>query len=144
MTITVDGKQKVRDLIDAMTSMDMPRYFALWADDGVMEWPFVPAGFPTSYVGKEAIVGGMSNMSDTFESFTARDVEVFATDEEGTYFVEWTGRSVLRGNGGAYDNHYVCVVKVRDDKVTLWREYFDARVVERAFAGVETGFAVES
>ncbi|GHF35486.1 hypothetical protein FHX82_007041 [Amycolatopsis bartoniae] len=120
MTITVDGKQKVHELTDAMT-----------------ERPFVPAGFPASYVGKEAIVGGMPNMPGP--SSASPHVTSRRSPPTRRRTTSWSGRAVrCCAATVAPTTTTMCVVKARDDKVTLRREYWDARVAERAFAGVES------
>ena len=50
-----DHRASVREFFAALEAMDIPRFLALWAEDGVQEMPFAPAGFPARLEGRAAI-----------------------------------------------------------------------------------------
>lgn len=133
-THVADDYAVAQGFMDAWGSLDMERLFGFWADDGVMEVPYQLGDFPSEFVGKEAFVALMGQMPVAFSSFAALDVHLLATSEPGTFVVEWRSEGVVRASGAKFHQRYICIIHVRDGKVTLLREYADPRVLAAAFS----------
>jgi ketosteroid isomerase-like protein len=119
--------------LQALFDLDMDRHFSFWAEDGVMEFPFQARGFPTRFAGREAIAAALGGMPGTVASFGARDMRLLATEEPGLFLTEWTSDIVVRVTGETHVQRYICLVRVKDGRVDLFREYNDPQVVAEAF-----------
>ena len=113
----------------------------LFADDGVLESPLVPAGhdYPRRLEGREQIrtemaayyqrsanaaqAAGTGQQPDTGKS---RYV-LHTTADPGVFIVEID--AVLSGPGGSTTIPLVQIFRVHDDKITLLRDYFSPVIV---------------
>ncbi len=126
---------QVREFFAALEAMDIPRFLAVWADDGVQEMPYAPGAFPRRLEGKAAIERQYGPLPAAFAGmkFTLHRLE--ATERPGTVFAEFQGSIALR-NGGRYDNTYVGVFEFNAaGKLARYVEYFDPYTLINGFPG---------
>ena len=100
-------------------------------DDIVMEFPFgASVGMPTRVEGKAAA-------SALFGAVVAgvqvqfRDIVIHPMLDPGHFTVEYRGYS--EPNGKVYDQTYISLLEFRDGKMSLFKEYWNAMVVDRTF-----------
>jgi uncharacterized protein len=80
------------------------------------------------------VFGFMSFVRDAFASFAMTVDAVHETTDPLLVIVEHHADGVVAENGRTYENRYVTLIRFDDaGKVALWREYYDAGVVVRAF-----------
>jgi ketosteroid isomerase-like protein len=134
------ARQLVLDFLTGLEDKDMARVNGVWADDAVQEMPYVPAGFPSRVVGKEALIkqyaawpqnAGKARFTDGIRFYATQDPQVVA--------VEYRGISEILTTGRTYDQRYFGLFHVEGGKITLFREYFDPNVFARAFGLNEGG-----
>jgi ketosteroid isomerase-like protein len=134
------SRQLVMDFLTGLEHKDMERVNGVWADDAVQEMPYVPAGFPSRVVGKEALIkqyagwprnAGKAKFTDGIRFYPTLDPEIVA--------VEYHGVSEIVPTGRIYDQRYFGLFHVEDGKIQLFREYFDPNVFARAFGLQEGG-----
>lgn len=139
------ARQVVLDFLTGLEEKDMERVNGVWADDAVQEMPYVPAGFPSRVVGKEALIrhyagwpqsAGKANFTNGIRIYPTQDPEIVAVEYHGVSEIVTTGR--------IYDQRYFGLFHVQDGKITLFREYFDPNVFARAFGLDEGGAFYES
>ena len=106
---------------------------ASWAEDGVMELPFAPAGSPTRIEGAEAIRRNQSASLDLFTRFETPEFVIFPTTDPDVFFAEYTSDALVRTNGKPYRNTYVGYFRFRLGKLLHWKEYFNPSVIREAF-----------
>ncbi len=118
----------------------MARVNGVWAEDAVQEMPYVPAGFPSRVIGKEALIrqyagwpqnAGKARFTDGIRFYPTQDPQIVAVEYRGVSEIVTTGRT--------YDQRYFGLFHVEGGKITLFREYFDPNVFARAFALDEGG-----
>jgi len=116
----------------ALEAIDVEAFVALWAEDGVQEMPFAPAGFPNRLEGRAAIRRQYGGMPAAYASmrFPGRVVRPLLAPEWAV--AEYRGEISLTG-GGRYDNRYVGIFHVRGGKLVRFVEYFDPGVLAAAF-----------
>jgi ketosteroid isomerase-like protein len=126
---------RVREFFAALEAMDIPRFLAVWADDGVQEMPYAPGAFPRRLAGKAAIERQYGPLPTAFAGmkFTLHRLEAAA--RPGTVFAEFQGSIALR-SGGRYDNTYVGVFEFdAAGKLARYVEYFDPYTLIHGFPG---------
>lgn len=128
------SRQVVMDFLTGLEDKDMARVNAVWAEDAVQEMPYVPAGFPSRVVGKQALIqqyagwpknAGKAEFTDGIRFYPTLDPQVVAVEYHGVSEIVTTGRT--------YDQRYFGLFHVADGKIQLFREYFDPNVFARAF-----------
>lgn len=113
----------------------------LWAEDGVLEFPFAPAGRRGRYVGKTDILAYMQETSARMAArIRVEGMEYFRSHpmlDPGTACVEMGLKGQVLETGAAYEQKYVSIVEARGGKITLYREYWNPLVSMDAGGGRE-------
>lgn len=136
--MTVGYAQKAHDLVGTF-GIDMEPWWDAAHDDLVLEFPFARSiGMPERVEGKaaartylEKVVSGLAGLS--FTNIRAR-----ATGAEGEVLVEYEGQ--CPAPNGTYDQRYITIMRFRDGKLALFREYWDTCEVTRAFGDLGSAF----
>jgi hypothetical protein len=113
----------------------------LFADDGVLESPLVPAGhdYPRRLEGREQIRTEMAAYYQrSANAAQAADTGQKPDTDKSRYVLHTTGDpevfiveidAVLSGPGGSTTIPLVQIFRVHDDKITLLRDYFSPVIV---------------
>ena len=121
-----------RALLLGLEALDIDAALTNFADDGVQEMPFAPEGFPSRLDGKDALYRQYSGLPDAYDSMQFEIRTAHALDDPQWAVLEYHG-TIRQMNGESYDNDYIGVFQVIDDKIVLFREYFNPIVLQRAF-----------
>ncbi|KRD24665.1 nuclear transport factor 2 family protein [Streptomyces sp. Root264] len=127
-----------RHSLRLLLDKDMPAWVALWAEDGLMEFPFAPDGWPRRLEGKEAIAAYMRHHPDHIDLHDFPDLRIHQTTDPATIVVEMRGVGRLVESDAPFDMTYIAVVTVRDGHITSYRDYWNPLAVQEPgadFAG---------
>ncbi|MFG2616487.1 nuclear transport factor 2 family protein [Streptomyces sp. NPDC048507] len=130
--------QVFRHGLRLLLAKDVPGWVGLWADDGVMEFPFAPPGWPGRLDGRAAVAAYMRNYPDHIDLHDFPEVRIHESTDPGTIVVEMRGVGRLVATGGPFDMTYIAVVTVRDGRFTSYRDYWNPLAATAAgadFAG---------
>ncbi|MFI9241543.1 nuclear transport factor 2 family protein [Streptomyces sp. NPDC053086] len=108
---------------------DIAAWVGLWSDDGVMEFPFAPPGWPSRLAGKEAVAAYMRDYPDHIDLRDFPDLKIHETTEPETIVVEMRGTGRLVRTGDPFDMTYIAVVTVRDGRICAYRDYWNPLAV---------------
>ncbi|QLJ01870.1 nuclear transport factor 2 family protein [Streptomyces sp. NEAU-sy36] len=108
---------------------DIPAWVDLWAEDGLMEFPFAPEGWPRRLAGKEAVAAYMRHYPDHIDLRDFPDLRIHETTDPETIVAEMRGVGRLVETGAPYDMTYIAVVTVRDGRITGYRDYWNPLAV---------------
>jgi ketosteroid isomerase-like protein len=127
-----------RHSLRLLLDKDIPGWLGLWAEDGLMEFPFAPEGWPDRLAGRAAIADYMRGYPDHIDLHAFPDLRIHETTEFGTIVVEMRAVGRLVQTGAPYDMTYIAVVTVRDGLITCYRDYWNPLAVQQEgtqFAG---------
>ena len=105
----------------------------LFAPDGVLEWPFAPAGVPARLEGREAIrqvlepIGRRTGMRSVVHETLDPEVVVVEVELEGE----------VVATGDTYRLPYIQVFRVRDGAIVSFRDYFGPRTAQALTAALQ-------
>jgi ketosteroid isomerase-like protein len=112
---------------------DMEAQANLYAEDGVLEWPFAPPGMPRRVEGREAIrnllvplaerarrSGRHPEKYDPLVIHETSDPEVIVAE------CDLVGTS---NDGEPYHLSYIQVLRVRDGEIVLFRDYWNPQAL---------------
>ncbi|WP_327094444.1 SgcJ/EcaC family oxidoreductase [Nocardia vinacea] len=129
-----------RELVERMfrelPARDADAFVELLAPDAVFEIPFVIPGMPTRLVGRAEIRAHLAQRWSGISRIEVHGIypQVYETVDPELVFVENEVDMTVPGAERARVRTSVNVVRVRDGKVTLFRDYMDtarfARLVE--------------
>ncbi|GAA1448760.1 nuclear transport factor 2 family protein [Nocardiopsis tropica] len=108
---------------------DMAAWVALWAEDGLMEFPFAPEGWPKRLEGRDAVAAYMSRYPDHIDLHDFPELRIHLTAEPGTVVAEMRGVGRLVETGRPFDMTYIAVVTVRDGLISSYRDYWNPLAV---------------
>ena len=125
-----------RAVVEAFFASDLDHpeeRLALWHPDGVKELPFAPPACrrPGGRVATRSSRTPLNN-SGMFADCVHRDLEIQAAEDPELFFV--TSRMVPEATflGEPYPQSFIHVIRVRDGKVILQREYFNSEILADA------------
>ncbi|MBO2456853.1 nuclear transport factor 2 family protein [Actinomadura violacea] len=118
-----------RNSLRLLLDKNIPAWVGLWAEDGIMEFPFAPQGWPERLEGKEAIAAYMRDYPDHIDLHDFPDLRIHQTTDPETVVVEMRGVGRLVETGSPFDMTYIAVVTVQDGLITTYRDYWNPLVV---------------
>ncbi|WP_030246820.1 MULTISPECIES: nuclear transport factor 2 family protein [unclassified Streptomyces] len=114
-----------RHSLRLLLDKDISGWVELWDDDGVMEFPFAPEGWPRRLEGKAAVLDYMRDYPDHIDLQATPDLTIHRTDDPATVVVEMRAVGRLVASRAPYDMTYIAVVTVADGRFTHYRDYWN-------------------
>ncbi|WP_405819461.1 nuclear transport factor 2 family protein [Streptomyces sp. NBC_01390] len=129
MSVPVSPADLYRHSLRLLLDKDIPGWLDLWAEDGVLEFPFAPEGWPERLDGKEAIAAYMRPYPDHIDLHDFPAVQIHETLDPQVIVVEMRGVGLLVETGSPFDMTYIAVVTVRDGRILSYRDYWNPLAV---------------
>lgn len=104
-------------------------WVGLWAEEGVMEFPFAPKGWPGRLEGRQAIAAYMRHYPDRIDLHGFPDLTIHQTADPQTIVVEMRGVGRLVETSAPFDMTYIAVVTVKGGRITSYRDYWNPLAV---------------
>ncbi|MFF4284645.1 nuclear transport factor 2 family protein [Streptomyces sp. NPDC001633] len=130
MVATTSPADLYRHSLRLLLDKDIPAWVDLWAEHGVMEFPFAPPGWPQRLEGRAAIAAYMRDYPDHIDLHDFPDLRIHRTTDTGTLVVEMRGVGRMVATGGPFDMTYIAVVTVQDGRFTSYRDYWNPLAVQ--------------
>ncbi|WP_406235506.1 nuclear transport factor 2 family protein [Nocardia sp. NBC_01009] len=126
-------RELVERLFASLPARDADAFVQLLAADVVFEIPFVVPGMPTRLVGREEIRAHLTQRWSNLSGIEVHDIypEVHETIDPEVILVEAEVDMTVPGAQRARVRTSVNVVRVRDGKVVLFRDYMDTARLAR-------------
>ncbi|MEV5510164.1 nuclear transport factor 2 family protein [Streptomyces orinoci] len=120
-----------RHSLQLLLDKDIPAWVGLWAEDGVLEFPFAPAGWPGRLEGKEAIAAYVRHYPEHIDLHDFPEVRIHQTTDPEGIVVEMRGVGRLVKTGDPFDMRYIAVVTVQHGRITSYRDYWNPLAVQQ-------------
>ncbi|MGW7082399.1 nuclear transport factor 2 family protein [Streptomyces sp. NPDC054871] len=121
--------------LDLLLAKDIDAWVALWAPDGVFEFPFALPGAPHRLVGRDAVRQYMADYPDHIDLRSFEDLTVHRTEDPETIVAELRGTGRAVATGRPFEMPYIQVVTVHEGRITRFRDYWNGALAADAFAG---------
>ncbi|MDI5964877.1 nuclear transport factor 2 family protein [Streptantibioticus silvisoli] len=108
---------------------DIAGWVGLWAEDGVMEFPFAPDGRPGRLEGRKAVADYMRDYPDHIDLHGFPALRIHRTTDPATIVAEMRGVGRLVKTGRPFDMTYIAVVTAQDGRITSYRDYWNPLAV---------------
>jgi uncharacterized protein len=106
----------------------------LLAEDVVVEWPFAAPGRPRRVEGRDTFlamaVPARASLPFAFDEFELDAVH--ETAEEDVVVLEYRLGGTIVATGDRRSAAFISVIRVRDGRIVLWREYQDTMAIAAA------------
>ncbi|MCC5036349.1 nuclear transport factor 2 family protein [Streptomyces sp. WAC 00631] len=129
MTPPLTPADLYRHSLTLLLEKDIDGWLALCDEHIVAEFPYAPDGFPAKLEGRAALAAYMRGYPEYVDLREILRLEIHETREPGTIVAEWRGTGRMVASGAAYDMPYVAVVKVRDGRMTHYRDYWNPAAI---------------
>lgn len=117
---------------------DIAAWFDLFADDAVVEFPYASSlGLFSSLEGIEAIRRYFADTPERFRELSFAGLRRYVTTDPDVVLAEFHGSALIGSTGLRYEQDYIAVLKTREGKIVLYREFWDPQRVLEAFGGEE-------
>ena len=116
--------------LDAITRNDMAPWTAMFAEDGIMEFPFAPPGSPQRVAGKEALKAYLAAFPDMIKLTRIHPVTFHHGDQ--VMVAEFSTEGVATQTGNVFTQRYVSVIEYRDGHITHYQDYWNPLVAQVA------------
>jgi ketosteroid isomerase-like protein len=125
----------LRDALGARINPDAPGFVEMMADDGVMEFPYAPAGMPTRLEGRAAIAAHLERIGGMIAFDRMGTAVVHPSTDPDLVVIEFEGFGRGVATGEPYDQRYISVIRTAGGRITHYRDYWNPLVVLRAVKG---------
>ncbi|PTL84056.1 nuclear transport factor 2 family protein [Vitiosangium sp. GDMCC 1.1324] len=128
-------------LLDSHLSLigtDIERWLELFAEDAVVEFPYARSlDLPERLEGREAIRRYFQDTPKSFLGLTFSCIQRHVTADPDVALAEAHGSATIAATGSPYEQDYVMMVKTRNGRISLYREYWNPVPGLKAFGGEE-------
>ncbi|MER5474742.1 nuclear transport factor 2 family protein [Streptomyces sp. NPDC002935] len=131
MTVPMTAAELYRHGLRLLLEKDIPGWVDLWDEDGVLEFPFAPPGWPERLEGRQAVADYMRHYPDHIDLHDFPEVKIHQTAVPETIVVEMRGVGRLVESGSLFDMTYIAVVTVKDGRITSYRDYWNPLAVSQ-------------
>jgi len=116
---------------------DMAGFAGLWAEDGVLEFPFAEEGFPRRVEGRAAVQEYLRDYPDLLTVKGIPEQVVHQTTDPEVAVVEFTASGVVVATGTPYEMRYIAVITVRDGEIQHYRDYWSPAAAATIMGGTQ-------
>ncbi|MEG3628071.1 nuclear transport factor 2 family protein [Streptomyces poriticola] len=140
------AQQTFRDHLDHLSSGRIEEWVELFTEDGVLEFPYGPAGFPPSVTGKAELLAYMQNFPRHFDvEFTGP--RFHETLDPALVVAEFSSVGTAISTGRPYHQRYISVVETRDGRISRYVDFWNPLVAAESLGedtqGVYTTFRAD-
>lgn len=107
-------------------------YFDLLADDVVFDYVISVPGYPRHVEGRQNIIDLYSGYDDYMNVHSADNLRVYRDPQASVVILEYQVHGKAVHTDRPYDNRFVSIITVKDQKVTHWRDYLDPTAIFEA------------
>ena len=100
-------------------------YFDLLADDVIFEYVISVPGYPRNVRGRQNVIDLYSNYDDYMTVHAVDNLRVYRDPAASVAVLEYEVHGESVQTGRPYNNRFVSIITVNDNKVTHWRDYLD-------------------
>jgi len=125
--IREQAQDTFRNHLKHLSGGNIEAWVALWQEDGVLEFPYGPAGFPDRKQGKTELFEYMQNFPKHFEvEFT--DLVFHPAQDPELTIAEFKSVGKHRETGNPYNQTYISIVRTKDGLIESYRDFWNPLV----------------
>jgi len=122
--------------IEFISNAKIQEWVGLFADDGVLEFPFPLPGFPERIEGKAALYEYMKIFPTQLKVEFSEPV-FYETADPALVIAEFTSEGTALMTGKKFRQRYLSILWIKDGKITRYRDFWNPWVIIEAIGGPE-------
>ncbi|MFF4621765.1 nuclear transport factor 2 family protein [Nonomuraea jabiensis] len=134
----------VEHALDLLLAKDMRAFAGLWAEAGVIEFPFAPPGYPERVEGRTAVQRYLRGYPDLLDVQEITEKVVHQSVDPEVVIAEFEAAGLVVATGKPYRLRYVAVITVRYGEIQRYRDYWNPLAAAEIMGGADelsTAFA---
>lgn len=128
-----EASEVVDRFFKALEDRNLENVLATMSESVIQHMPFAPSNFPKQLTGIDEMRKQYTGVMDYQQSY---DREYFATADPGTVLVKYSG-TITTGEGKPYNNSYVGVFTVENEKIVDFTEFFNPNILLNGWPGLQ-------
>ncbi|MDF3287899.1 nuclear transport factor 2 family protein [Streptomyces silvisoli] len=128
-----------RDLVEEalrlLLAKDMAGFASLWAEDGILEFPFASAGYPQRLEGRDAVREYLRDYNDHVIPTAVVSRTVHETADPEVVVVEFEVDGTVVATQRPYRMSYIAVLTARGGEIAHYRDYWSPLAAAEAMGG---------
>lgn len=132
-----DPVEVVDRALSLLLAHDMAGFADLWAEDGVLEFPFAAPGYPQRVEGRAAVREYLRGYPDVLDVRAVPERVVHRTTDPDVVVVEFAADGVVVATGRPYRMRYISVLTVTGGEIRHYRDYWSPLAAAEAMGGVD-------
>ncbi|WP_029115989.1 nuclear transport factor 2 family protein [Mycobacterium sp. URHB0044] len=129
------AEKLVKHALELLLAHDVAAFAALWAEDGVLEFPFAAPGYPARVEGRAAVAEYMRGYPDILDIKEIRQLVLHQTVDPEVVVVEFEVAGVVVSSGAPYQMTYIAVITVRNNEIQRYRDYWSPLAAAELLGG---------
>lgn len=129
----LEKKAVIEAFFLALENRNLENVLATLDNDAIQEMPFAPENFPKVLEGINAFKNQYSGVMEYEQSYK---VEYFGTNNPNDIIAKFSGR-VTTNEGKPYNNSYIGVFTVKENKITKFIEHFNPKILLKSWPGLQ-------
>ena len=97
----------------------------MMADDGVMEWPFAPPGYPSRIEGRQALAAYLVDLGSVLAIDRISEPEVYLMGDSGPVILQFECEGRGLKSDRPYHQRYVSIITMENGKIARYRDYWN-------------------
>ncbi|RSS82168.1 nuclear transport factor 2 family protein [Streptomyces sp. WAC06614] len=131
------AQQAFRNHLAYLSAGRITEWVDLFTEDGVLEFPYAPKGFPARTEGKEGLFAYMRNFPEHFRVEFV-DLHFHETVDPSLVIAEFKSKGVALSTGRPYDQTYISVVETEEGRISRYVDFWNPLVGMEALGGDST------
>jgi ketosteroid isomerase-like protein len=123
--------------LELLLAQDMAEFAGLWAEDGVLEFPFAAPGYPARVEGRAAIAEYMRGYPDILNVTEIPRRVIHQSVDPEVVIVEFEATGTVVATRAPYRMSYVAVITVRNNEIALYRDYWSPAAAAEVMGGAQ-------
>ncbi|MDR7277068.1 nuclear transport factor 2 family protein [Catenuloplanes atrovinosus] len=125
-----------RDHLDLLAAGRGEDWVDLFTEDGAVEFPYAPAGYPARVAGRQRLLAHVTSFAENFR-VTFSEPRFHDTVDPTLVIAEVSGTGVARRTGRPYHQAFICVVETTGGRMSRFVDYWNPQVVADALGGTD-------
>ncbi|MET0451385.1 MAG: nuclear transport factor 2 family protein [Mycobacterium sp.] len=133
----MNPRELVEHALELLLVKDMAAFAGLWAEDGILEFPFAAPGYPPRLDGRAAVADYLRGYPDVLDVREIPAKMLHQTDDPDVVIAEFEAAGIVVATGQPYTMRYIAVITVRDGEIARYRDYWSPLAATEAMGGAE-------
>jgi ketosteroid isomerase-like protein len=125
----------LRETLGEHLNPDAETFVQMFAENGVMEFPFALPNVPQRVEGREALSARLAALAGLIEFDSVSNVVKHGTSDPEVFIIEFAGFGKGLATGEPFEQRYISVIRIRDGQIVHYKDYWNPVAFLRAMRG---------